>query len=454
LARVTGGYLSTTRFPVSFFTPVNFDPSFQASNLGNGIQVNRTQVAIMYLTDKAAFAALSAAGFQNNAFQYSAGKSAVCVTGLVPVSVKAQTFNVLYNGPKDNYELTEFITSFLRVGSTTIQNGLGAPKNTTGTFNIYSKLCIPAATKDAKSLKSVQFISHGAHIDSSYWDFAEGYSYVDAAAEKGFATFTYDRLGSGKSDHPPPHQIVQVPLQVEIAHELIKKLKTGTLGNTSFKQVVAVGHSFGSGLSQSLSVAHPDDVDALVLTGHTAFQGGSLIAFAGSAQQMSNSLPDRPELKSLPNGYISLGPTAQDLQFGFYYYPHFEEKSKHCFHRVRLKHTNTPSVFKKNLKTRQNTNIGEFFTLGTAYTPNFAWVKPVMILNGNEDYSVCQGNCTFNGTDVTAQALAAFFPNVPKNKSAAVNLPNLSHNMHLHLSRQDIFATQLDFITKTAGIKA
>ena len=38
----------------------------------------------------------------------------------------------------------------------------------------------------------------------SYWDFTvpEDYSYVRAAADAGFTTFRYDRLGTGLSEKP------------------------------------------------------------------------------------------------------------------------------------------------------------------------------------------------------------------------------------------------------------
>lgn len=41
-------------------------------------------------------------------------------------------------------------------------------------------------------------------VPRSYWDFSvpEDYSYVRAAADQGFTTFRYDRLGTGLSQKP------------------------------------------------------------------------------------------------------------------------------------------------------------------------------------------------------------------------------------------------------------
>jgi hypothetical protein len=98
----------------------------------------------------------------------------------------------------------------------------------------------------------------------SYWDFAEGYSFIDAAAKAGYPTFSYDRLGVSASDHPDPIQIVQAPLQAEIDHCLITFLRQGKLVAQAFKNIVGVGHSFRS--IRSLA-KYPADFDAVVLTG-------------------------------------------------------------------------------------------------------------------------------------------------------------------------------------------
>ena len=150
---------------------------------------------------------------------------------------------------------------------------------------------------------------------------------MDAAAEKGYATFSYDRLGTRKSTQPDPLQIVQLPLQVEIAHSIIQSLKRGTIGGLAFNQVVGVGHSLGAALAQEVARLHPEDFNALILTGHSNFHAGSGIGFAAAAQQISNTVPDRPELERLPNGYFTLAAVEQALQFPFYYYPHFEQRS-------------------------------------------------------------------------------------------------------------------------------
>lgn len=63
--------------------------------------------------------------------------------------------------------------------------------------------------------------------------------------------------------------INQLPIQIEIATELINSIKsgkyTGSLGKP--ESLIVVGHSFGSSISAGTVVANPDICDALILTG-------------------------------------------------------------------------------------------------------------------------------------------------------------------------------------------
>ena len=101
-------------------------------------------------------------------------------------------------------------------------------------------------------------------------------------------------------------------------------LKAAGVGGIKLTSITGVGHSLGSALTQSVASKFPDDFDAIVLTGHSGGSEGGTIGFAAAAQQIANTLPDRPELEHLPNGYFSLGPVPQTLQFAFFYYPFFD----------------------------------------------------------------------------------------------------------------------------------
>ncbi|KAF2032503.1 hypothetical protein EK21DRAFT_109882 [Setomelanomma holmii] len=368
------------------------------------------------LLDISSYGALNTHGLNNPSFSYSTGKQAVCVSGTIAIPVLAPTVEILYKGPSNNYDLTEFITAFVRRGSDTLATSIGGPSTVNSTFAIYTKLCVPVDAEKAQNLTSVQFLTH------------------DAAAAKGYATFLYDRLGAGQSAHPDPWQDLQMSVQKSIAHALVQKLKAGDIGGITFRQVVGIGHSLGAALTQAVSSGYPSDFDAVALSGHSAFFEGSGTGFAAAAQQIANTLPDRAELKGLPNGYFTLGPVLQTLQFAFFYYPHFDEK-----------------IFMKEFETRQTNAIGETLTLGAQYTPT-TFDKAVQILNGQQDYFYCQGDCLSGGGDVTADALNIFYPERDANKSEAITISKVGHNVNLHFARLEAFEQILSFISR-AGIK-
>jgi alpha-beta hydrolase superfamily lysophospholipase len=125
--------------------------------------------------------------------------------------------------------------------------------------------------------------------------------------------------------------VVQVTPQVELAHALVQKLRQGEIGGIAFEHVVGIGHSLGAALTQGVTARYVEDFDAVILTGHSAFLNGSGTGFAATAEQISNTVPDRPELRDLPNGYCTFGPIQQTLQFALYFYPHFDTESRCSF---------------------------------------------------------------------------------------------------------------------------
>lgn len=225
---------------------------------------------------------------------------------------------------------------FTQVNSKVAASAIGGPSTVTGTFGIYSKLCFPADPALAKKVQTLQILTHGGTLDHTYWDIAPDYSYVDQAAAAGYATFSYDRLGTGLSDHPDPVQIVQLPIQIEIAHILIQKLRAGNIGDRSFEKVVGVGHSLGSALTQGVAAKYPKDLDALILQGTSTFFTYAFTGLASEDPQIANTDPSG-RFKNLADGYHTPAPTPQAIQFGFYRYPGFDPKSKlrHTFRTTR-----------------------------------------------------------------------------------------------------------------------
>lgn len=201
------------------------------------------------------------AGFQNATIQPARGGLAVCSSGYVDVhastmmNLKFKNFEV----PTNQSQVTETFLKMATSGSPFMQEIMGGMQSVNGTYKIGATLCTPANNTKPDQ---VQILTHGVGFDRYYWDFAPGYSWVDVAAQYNHATFFYDRLGVGKSEKADALNVVQAPLEVEIAHQLITQLKSGKFGN--FSKVVGVGHSFGSIITQAITSQYPTDLGMLI----------------------------------------------------------------------------------------------------------------------------------------------------------------------------------------------
>lgn len=129
-----------------------------------------------------------------------------------------------------------------------------------GTYKLATTYCQP----DKGAPNTVQLLTHGIGFDRSYWDAPYNnfnYSYVkDAVDEYGYATFAWDRLGIGMSQHGEPVNEIQVLLEIAALKALTDKLREGTIPGKNvpeFEKVLHVGHSFGSVQSYALTAMYP-----------------------------------------------------------------------------------------------------------------------------------------------------------------------------------------------------
>ncbi|KAI4193815.1 MAG: hypothetical protein LQ346_003825 [Caloplaca aetnensis] len=291
----------------------------------------------------------------------SADGKAACVRGRIAVKASAVNTNLLLKSPASQAELTQTTIDMIQAGSDwMLRVTSGGPKPVSGIFQIYGQLCWPNDDSAASQVKTLQFLSHGGTLDHTYWDFARGYSYVDAAAAAGYATFSYDRLGIGLSDHPDPNQVVQAALQVEIAHQLIQGLRDVRVQGRGIRKVVGVGHSAGSALTLGIVGRYPRDFDGLVLTGiSTSLEG------VGISQVAFNLLPAALDpsgrFKGLDYGYLTQAAVPQAFQFPFYRYPEYDPK--------------TSSVKGTYLQPRAGHLIAQHYTAAQGFAHSLGFLK-------------------------------------------------------------------------------
>ena len=269
------------------------------------------------------------AGFIDSGYASSAAGYAACVEGTIRVIVTSERTKLLLTEPLDQASLTELVVETLQLN---MPLGVVAPDidgsstNVTESFGIYSKLCRPRGNPTFEDIQTVQVLSHADISSSQYWDIAPGYSYIDAAVQAGYATFSYDRIGVGKSEHPDPIQVVQGPLSEEILHAIVILLRRGHVGGKAFRNIVGVGHAAGATVTQGVTTKYPRDFDAVILTGTSNLTDYVGICFAAFNFEIANLDPSG-RFSSLPNGYVTPN-SAISIQLCYYRYPHFDPNSR------------------------------------------------------------------------------------------------------------------------------
>jgi hypothetical protein len=124
------------------------------------------------------------ASFINPSFSTSTGGFANCLSGHIKVHAST-TVNkkLLFQEPIDQYAVTASFVQFIQANSSQAAEINGGPATISETFNIAAKLCYPRGWSGRAS--TIQFLVHGIGFNQSYWDFAEGYSFIDVAAKAG-----------------------------------------------------------------------------------------------------------------------------------------------------------------------------------------------------------------------------------------------------------------------------
>jgi pimeloyl-ACP methyl ester carboxylesterase len=296
------------------------------------------------------------------------------------------------------------------------------------TFGLYSQLCFPKAAGTINTT-TLQFLAHGGHFGREYWNVAPGYSYVDYAAQQGYTTFFYDRLGVGLSDHPDPLNVVQTALHAEIANELVKLLRSGAVAGQAFENVVGIGHSYGSVALAILTADHPEQLDAVILTGASPKPSGIDLDDASTNAAIANQLfPDR--FGSLQNGYY-ISSSKENIQFVFLRAPNFD-----------------PKMLDLAEATKQTQSIAELLAFGEPPISK-DFTGPVYVMNGLHDLPACSANCLVPQNQAAA-VVDVVYPKASKG-SGWYLVPGTGHGINYHYSAPDAYAHMHEFI-KSNGL--
>ncbi|KAL7803612.1 Alpha/Beta hydrolase protein [Trichoderma aethiopicum] len=365
---------------------------------------------------------------QNPIIAPSTGGLSTCISGTIPIPLNTTGLNIPYSPPPSQPALTQSLVNLLASGPSWLNNILSnsTPTLISGTHDIFIKLCLPSNLSSTSRIKTIQLLTHGATLDHNYWDISPSHSYIDAATSSGHATLSYDTLGVGKSSHPDPIQTVQASSQLAVTHHLASLLRHSHIAGFTFENVVGVGHSAGSTLTQAITTQYPSDFDAVILTGTTASAASVGLALAAFNLINANTDPAAPQFKGLPAGYLTQQ-SAAGIQFAFYRYPNYDE-----------------DAFARQVANKQTNTLGVLLTLGGLVAPSTRFTGPVMIVNGEHDFVFCGGNCLYP-TDQNVVALEAFYPAAAKGSRTYI-AEGAGHSIAAHRSGPDSFREMIQFL--------
>lgn len=125
---------------------------------------------------------------------------------------------------------------------------------------MFGRLCEPATPS-----RTVLVLVPGATYTGDYWDLPAQlglYSFRAGMNNDGYATLVVDRLGSGRSSHPLSATLTAL-VQADAVHQVIQRLRAGTLGS-GYDKVIVGGHSLGGGIAV-LEAATFQDVDGVLM---------------------------------------------------------------------------------------------------------------------------------------------------------------------------------------------
>jgi pimeloyl-ACP methyl ester carboxylesterase len=287
-----------------------------------------------------------------------------------------------------------------------------SPLNLT-VYHVVGWLCY---TGSLDQYQLVQLLVHGATYDHSYWDFPYQpgtYSYVKAMAKAGYATFNFDRIGNGESDHPLP-ELVTIQANAYVVHQLVRSLKTGSIEGHVFHKVLLAGHSVGSAISVAEAATYAD-VDGVLLTGFLHFVDPAVLLTLAADVYPAKLDPLFRNISLITPGYLTTKPNTRGRLF--YYTPNAD--------------ANVIATDEATKATITDAEFATFFSISNSMVSRRIQV-PVLVAVGQYDSIFCLGTFSCTNTDTVKTYELPYY--APQAQLQVIVIPNAGHDLNLQIN--------------------
>ena len=319
--------------------------------------------------------------------------------------------------------------------------------------DIYGELCMSRASlakARAGAPPAILVLVHGITYGTWYWDLPyrpARYSAVNYLIKRGYATLNIDRIGEGRSGHPPS-PLVTSATNADAVHQLIEKLRAGEIGGFAFEHVGLVGHSYGT-VTNWRETAVYNDADINIGTGYS---DGVNPVTAGHLVSQSRPASMDPRTAGEPwasdPGYVQPLPGVRGIsQF---------------YNRANA----DPAVIALDEQLANTVTVPE---LGTFTQSEFDGSRrhmaiPTFLINGEVDNLVCGNNTEQCATaagvtdgpeelERAATRLRDWQRPVLGSKSCfrAAVIPEAAHDINLHKNAPQVYAQIAYFADQAMG---
>ena len=294
---------------------------------------------------------------------------------------------------------------------------------------VYAELFLPEGAEGAVPT-AVQVLVPGFTYDHRYFTVPGTYNYTTAMTRAGWAVLALDRIGTGRSSRPPSAEVTAAS-NAHVLHQVVQALRAGAFGH-EFATVVAVGHSYGSGVVLVEDAAH-HDLDGLVLTGmlHTTapLHAKAIDLFhQASEDELLKDLADWPE------NYATHKPGNRSRL-------------------LEAPGTVEAPISAYNEAIKGTATLGEGMTLTETYAPELsrAVKVPTLIVVGALDQLFSAGEgagqaAADTGADTVLERERACYSEAAQLEIVVV--PETGHALTIHPSAPDYFAATVEWAAR------